>query len=228
MHTSQPIPSVGDESRFQTRMTWLIALTSAYSASALIANVMSIRAVTIFGLAVDAGTLTYPLTFTLRDLIHKVGGRTAARTAIFVTVGLNIVMVLAFAAASALPADLAVGAQEEFGQVLNAAWRIVAASLIAQLIAELADTEVYQRFTDRFGQRLQMGRVLTSNAVSVPVDSVVFSVIAFAGVFPAAVIVEIILANIAIKGVASLVTAPLIYAVPGVDRLTQLGSGAKT
>ncbi|HPB44424.1 MAG TPA: queuosine precursor transporter [Microthrixaceae bacterium] len=208
------------------RVVWLIVLVSVYAAASLIANVMSIRAVSIFGWAVDAGTLTYPLTFTIRDLIHKVGGKRAATTAIYTTVALNVAMVAAFWVAAALPPDMAVGSQEAFGEVLNSAWRIVVASLVAQLVAELADTEIYQRYTDRFGQRAQIGRVLTSNAVSVPLDSVIFATIAFAGTFPAAVIVEIVAANIVIKVASSFVTAPLIYAVPGPRPST--GSGSPT
>ena len=195
-------------------MTWLIITVGVYVASSLIANVMSIRAVSILGWAVDAGTLTYPLTFTLRDMIHKVGGRRAARTAIVVTAALNVAMALALWAAAVLPADMSVGPQKEFGDVLLTTWRIVAASVIAQMLAEFADTEVYQRFVDRFGHRVQAGRVLASNAVSVPLDSVLFSVIAFGGVFPRSVVIEIIVANIVIKGISSLVTAPMIYLVP--------------
>jgi len=192
-------------------------LVSTYAAASLVANIMSIRAVSILGWAVDAGTLTYPLTFTLRDMIHKVGGQRAARTAIFTTVALNIAMALALWAAAVLPADMSVGAQEQFGDVLVMTWRIVAASVIAQLLAELADTEIYQRFVNRFGHRVQFGRVLASNAVSVPLDSVLFSVIAFGGVFPRSVVTEIIVANIVIKGISSLATAPLIYLVPEFD-----------
>ena len=192
----------------------MIGLVCAYAGASLIANIMSIRAVSILGWAVDAGTLTYPLTFTLRDLIHKVGGRSAARVAIVSTAGLNIAMALGLWAAAKLPADMTVGPQSEFGQVLLVTQRIVAASIIAQLAAELADTEVYHRFAHRFGGRFQMGRVLTSNAVSVPLDSILFSVIAFGGVFPRATVIDIIIANIVIKGISSLLTAPLIHLVP--------------
>ena len=206
-----------DDPILRRRLTWLIVLVSTYAAASLVANIMSIRAVSILGWAVDAGTLTYPLTFTLRDMIHKVGGQRAARTAIFTTVALNIAMALALWAAAVLPADMSVGAQEQFGDVLVMTWRIVAASVIAQLLAELADTEIYQRFVNRFGHRVQFGRVLASNAVSVPLDSVLFSVIAFGGVFPRSVVTEIIVANIVIKGISSLATAPLIYLVPEFD-----------
>ncbi len=205
---------VDDDAALQRRTTWLIVTVSVYVASSLVANVMSIRAVSILGWAVDAGTLTYPLTFTIRDMIHKVGGKRAARTAILATAGLNVAMAFALWAAAVLPADMSVGPQTEFGDVLVTTWRIVAASVLAQMVAEFADTEIYQRFVNRFGHRVQFGRVLASNAVSVPLDSVLFSVVAFSGVFPRSVIVEIIVANIVIKGISSVATAPLIYLVP--------------
>jgi hypothetical protein len=205
---------VADDAALQRRTTWLIVTVSVYVASSLVANVMSIRAVSILGWAVDAGTLTYPLTFTIRDMIHKVGGKRAARTAILATAGLNVAMAFALWAAAVLPADMSVGPQTEFGDVLVTTWRIVAASVLAQMVAEFADTEIYQRFVNRFGHRVQFGRVLASNAVSVPLDSVLFSVVAFSGVFPRSVIVEIIVANIVIKGISSVATAPMIYLVP--------------
>lgn len=201
-------------------MTWLIVTVSVYVAASLVANIMSIRAVSILGWAVDAGTLTYPITFTVRDMVHKVGGRAAARVVIVTTAFLNVVMALALWAAASLPADAEVGPQREFGDVLISTWSIVAASVIAQLVAEFADTEIYQRFVDRFGHRRQFGRVMASNAVSVPIDSVVFCVLAFGGILPgsldfgASVIVQIVLANIVIKGISSVATAPLIYLVP--------------
>lgn len=201
-------------------MSWLIVTVSVYVAASLVANIMSIRAVSILGWAVDAGTLTYPLTFTIRDMIHKVGGKRAARLAIVVTAGLNVGMALALWAAAVLPADLTVGPQKEFGDLLISTWSIVAASVVAQMLSEFADTEVYQRFVDRFGHRVQFGRVLASNAISVPIDSILFSVLAFGGILPGSlhfersVIVEIIVANIVIKGISSVATAPLIYLVP--------------
>lgn len=184
------------------------------------ANVMSVRILRLgpdwASFSIDAGTLTYPLTFTLRDLIHKVGGRSAARTAIFVTGVLNVVLAGALYLSAILPADLAVtgAAQDWFGPVLTPVTRIVAASVIAQVLSELVDTEVYHRFVRRFGHRVQWGRVLSSNALSVPLDSVIFVTIAFAGDVPFAVAVSIIWANIAVKGLATVLSVPLIYLVP--------------
>lgn len=201
-------------------LNWLLVATAAYVACSILANVMSVRILRVgpdwASFSVDAGTLTYPLTFTLRDLVHKVGGRHVARVVIVATAGLNAVAALALWATAVLPGDSEVvgAAQEWFGPVLTPVLRITVASIVAQVIAELIDTEVYHRWVGRFGHRLQWGRVVSSNLVSVPIDSVIFVVIAFGGVVPFAVALSIVWANVLIKLTTSLISVPLIYAVP--------------
>ncbi len=56
-----------------------ILVTASYIAAQMLADITSLKIVSIFGMSVDAGTLIYPLTFTIRDLVHKVAGRRAAR-----------------------------------------------------------------------------------------------------------------------------------------------------
>lgn len=200
--------------------TWLLAAVTGYAAFSIMANVMSVRILRVgpdwASFSIDAGTITYPLTFTLRDLVHKVGGRSAARVVIVCTALLNLVAAGAMWATANLPADAAVDspAQEWFGPVLTPVLRITLASVIAQVLAELVDTEVYHRWVLRFGRRVQWGRVLSSNAVSIPLDSIVFVAIAFGGDVPFGVAVSIVWANIVVKGLTSVVTVPLIYAVP--------------
>ena len=163
--------------------------------------------------AIDAGTLTYPLTFTLRDVVHKAGGRTAARVTILTAAALNIVMVAAFWVTARLPPDLSVGSQTEFGALLVPVARIVVASIVAQVLAELIDTEIYHLVMGRLGARHQWARVVASNAVSIPVDSVVFAVIAFAGNVPLSALVQIMWTNVLLKTLTTSFTWPLIYAV---------------
>jgi queuosine precursor transporter len=206
--------------RSQRALTWLLVSVTGYAGFSIMANVMSVRILRVgpdwASFSVDAGTLTYPLTFTLRDLVHKVGGRTAARITIVCTAALNLVAASAMWATANLPGDLAVDtpAQDWFGPVLTPVLRITAASVIAQVIAELVDTEVYHRWVRRFGLRAQWGRVVSSNAVSVPLDSVIFVAIAFGGVVPVGVAMSIVWANIVVKGLTSVLSVPLIYAVP--------------
>lgn len=198
-------------------MNAVAVLAGAYVAAQMMADIASLRIVEVFGLSVDGGTLIYPFTFTIRDLVHKVAGVRVARTLIFTAAGINVVMALLFRIVSVLPADIAVGAQEEFGLVLSPVIRIVIASIVAEVIAELIDTDIYVRWVRRFGERHQWGRVLASNSVAIPIDSVLFSLIAFAGVLPVDAVRDIIVANILIKGLVTFVSVPWIYAVRARD-----------
>jgi len=199
----------------QRTLNTIVILVGAYLAAQIFADITSLRIVLIAGFSIDAGTLVYPFTFTLRDLVHKVAGVHVARTLIFLAAGLNIAMAALFWLVAQLPADPAVGAQLEFATVLAPVWRIVFASILAEVVSELLDTEAYRLWGRRFGNRYQWGRVLVSNAVSVPVDSAVFVVGAFAGVLPADVVLSIFAANVLLKSAVTLVSLPGIYAVKG-------------
>jgi uncharacterized integral membrane protein (TIGR00697 family) len=98
--------------------------------------------------------------------------------------------------------------------LLAPVWRIVAASIIAEVASELLDTSVYQRWVDRMGPRRQWARVLASNGVSVPVDSLLFAFLAFGGVYAPDVVWAIVGTNIAVKLLVTIIGVPLIYLVP--------------
>ena len=85
-------------------LTVLLVVASSYVAAQVLSDVASLRIVELAGFAVDAGTLVYPFTFTLRDLVHKVAGKTAARVLIVTAAVINIGMALLFLATSRLPA----------------------------------------------------------------------------------------------------------------------------
>jgi uncharacterized integral membrane protein (TIGR00697 family) len=190
-----------------------IFVTATYIAAQMLADITSLKIVTIFGTSVDAGTLIYPITFTLRDLVHKVLGRRGARIIIFAAALINLGMAGLFWIVSQLPYDPSAGPQPDWDGVLAPVWRIVIASIVAEVFSELTDTEVYHLWVTRITTRFQWLRVLVSNAISIPIDSLIFVWAAFGGVLPNAVVWEILGANILIKGAFTLVSLPSIYLV---------------
>ncbi len=194
-------------------MVALALVSAAYIAAQMLSDVASLRIVYLVGFSVDAGTLVYPFTFTLRDLVHKVGGKKTARALIVAAAVINLVMAALFWLVARLPPDRQVGVQAEFGMVLAPVWRIVIASIVAEVVSELVDGEVYQAWVNRFGQKLQWMRVLTSNSVSVPLDSALFCGLAFVGRMPLLVVVSIFWANVVAKGLTTFVSLPMIYLV---------------
>jgi queuosine precursor transporter len=198
-----------------TRAATIVAmLAAAYVAAQILSDVSSLKLANVFDKAIDGGTLIYPITFTLRDLVHKVAGKQVARALIIAAAVINVFMAALFWAVDALPLVPDSGPQSElFGMVLGPVWRIVLASIAAEVISELVDTEVYSAWVRRFGDRSQWGRVLSSNAVAIPVDSVIFAFLAFGGVVSGSIVRQIVLTNIVVKALVTFASIPLIYTV---------------
>lgn len=133
----------------------------------------------VFG-QVAVGTFIFGFTFTQRDRMHACGRRFVYSIIALATL-LSVVLAL-------------------FGHVPG---RIIIASVVAIVLAETVDTEIYQRLLARSWWR----RVLASNSVSIPLDSLLFNVIAFAGVFAAGEMAAIIFGETVVKFLVGAVTA---------------------
>ncbi|HQL05729.1 MAG TPA: queuosine precursor transporter [Treponemataceae bacterium] len=190
-----------------------IVIIALYAAAQMMADIGSLKIGFIAGLSIDGGTFVYPITFTLRDMIHKRLGKKAARTIIIVCALINLAMALFFSLLTKLPSDPSWGLQNEFASILGPVWRIVLASIAAEVISELLDTEMYHLSVTKITTKFQWARVLFSNVVSVPVDSLIFGLIAFWGLMSADTVWSIILANIIVKGIVTIISIPLIYLI---------------
>lgn len=200
-----------------------IVVLASYAGAQVVADISSVKIGDVFGRAVDMGTFIYPITFTLRDLVHKLLGRSAARTLVVTCAGINLAMAGYLAWTASVPSDASFAFGDEYATLLGPLWRIVVASIVAEVISELVDTEVYHWWVTRVTEKQQWARVLLSNSVSVPLDSALFVVLAFGALpglgdhtltLPWSTVWQIFTVNLGIKMLVSLASVPLIYAVP--------------
>lgn len=194
-----------------------VIVVAVYIAAQMLSDIASLKIGVVWGWAVDMGTFIYPVTFTLRDLVHKLLGKRNAQVVIITAGVINLLMAGYLLWAANVPSDPSWGLGAEFTAILAPVWRIALASIAAELVSELLDTEVYHWFVTRVTRRYQWLRVLTSNSVSVPVDNVIFAVGAFGWVLPWNVVWEIFLVNLIVKYAVTLVSLPLIYVAPDRD-----------
>ncbi len=119
------------------------------------------------------GTIFFAAIFTLRDKIHFYGGLKLVYWAIFVAVIINIAV----------------------SYWLDVPSRFIFASFLSITASELADTAVFHRLK----HKKFATRILSSNALSVPLDSILFTFLAFYGVLPLTEMWQIIYADIIVK-----------------------------
>mgnify|MGYP000044193588 CR=1 FL=1 len=125
----------------------------------------------IFGM-VSVGTLIFGITFTQRDRVHRYGRKAVYTMIMLAAVGMVLESLF-----------------------LGVEWRIILASFIAIVLSETADTEIYQKLL----HRSWIQRVTGSNLISIPLDSILFNLIAFLGVFAPGMLVAIIFGEIVTK-----------------------------
>ena len=200
--------------------TGLLAV-AAYFATQMLSDILSLKIAFVAGFSIDGGTSIYPFTFTLRDLVHKQLGKQAAQMIVITAGVINLIMAALLAFVSWLPADPTWPLQEAFASVLGPVWRLVVASILAEVLSELIDTETYHFWVKHITRKAQWTRVLASNLVSIPLDSLIFCWGAFGqwwGIFPTGLptgtVWSIFWANIWIKGAITLISLPSVYLVP--------------
>jgi hypothetical protein len=191
-----------------------VLVIAAYIAAQMLSDIASLKIGIVLGLAVDMGTFIYPITFTLRDLVHKLLGKRNAQALVVAAGGINLLMAGYLMWASAVPSDASWGLGAQFSAILSPVWRIVTASIAAEVASELVDTEIYHWFVVRITRRFQWARVLTSNGLSVPIDNIIFSVGAFGWTLPWGIVWQIFVFNLLVKYGVTLVSLPLIYLIP--------------
>lgn len=194
-----------------------IILCGLYLFFTLAGNIAATKVTYFGGLVMDAGFI-YSLTFTWRDLIHKQLGQKAAVTTIWLAAAVNLLAALYFQLVVLLPAqtDWANGGGQTAWEFLfSLQMRIVFASILTALIAELIDTKVYHLWT-RGGREEwpQWTRVFASNSISIPVDSLLFPIIAFAGVVGTEGLQQMVWTNIIVKAIVTILIFWTIYLVP--------------
>lgn len=154
---------------------------------AFVANYYAATFVEVGSLTFAVGTLTFALAYTLADYIRRYHGRTATIIAVAAGAIGTLAYTLAF--------DGGLG-------------RIVLASLISLVVASSVDIRLQTALLGGPIWRL----VLISNAVSLLVDTVVFTLLAFYGVAGIA-IPNLIAGDYLVKIVMSLISIPMIYSV---------------
>jgi len=199
----------------------IVFLVGAYVVCQAIADVGATKMIQLFNTTLPAGSLVFALTFTLRDLLHKRLGKEWARAAIIIAGLFNIFQAFYLWAMSLLPTPAFFTLGDAWKTIFAIVPAITIGSIIAELISELVDTEVYHLWMTKIPKSPQWARVLISNAVSLPLDSFIFGTLAFvvlpplfgAQVTPFSAAMGIVGGQIIWKAIITVVSMPLIYLV---------------
>jgi uncharacterized integral membrane protein (TIGR00697 family) len=190
----------------------LIAL-AVYLTSLLTANTLGLKLMPfLFGSHLSVAVFSFPLVFLMTDIIGEVYGKRIAK--LFVLTGfLSTALFIAYSFLSlALPwSSDGEWARQSYNQIFGISVRIAIASLMAYFIAEYQDVLSFFFFREKLGVKRFWLRSLLSNLWSQLLDSAIFMVIAFFGVYSTHTLVSIIVTWWLYKVAMGALYTPLSY-----------------
>ena len=189
-----------------------IGLFAWVAMATVIANIQVIKVIQLCGITATLGNVLYASIFLATDILSENYSKKDAA----------IAALIGFASMLALPllmtfSLLFTPGEDDFSQealqtLFGVVPCVVAGSAVAYIVSQLHDVWSYHFIKGRFpSTRLLWLRNNGSTLVSQLLDSLIFSTIAFYGLYPTKIFLEIVLTTYLLKAVCALLDTPFIY-----------------
>ena len=184
--------------------------------SVIVANVQVIQTIELFGLAATLGNIVYASSFLVTDILSENYGKKDAQKAVWIgffsLLAMTLLMNLALAFKPLAGDDFAMVSHDALSTIFGLMPRIAIASLLAYLLSQRHDVWAYHFWKKRFKKDSQIWiRNNLSTMISQLIDSSVFVLIAFYGVFETPVLIEIFVTTYLLKWVVAAADTPFVY-----------------
>ncbi|MER3480440.1 MAG: transporter [Meiothermus sp.] len=195
---------------------YLDFITALFVVVLLVSNVASTKVVLLGPFTFDGGTILFPLAYIFGDVLTEVYGYKRSRRVIWTGFFLLILATLTFGIVNALPTppDQQSTAQA-FSTILGLVPRIVLASLVAYWVGEFVNSYVLAKLKIATGGRWLWTRTIGSTLIGQGLDTGLFLLIAFYGVWDHTLLWTVFVSNYVFKVGVEVLFTPFTYAVVG-------------
>ena len=177
----------------------------------ILANIFVTKQFVIFGITATGGNITYGSIFLATDLLCEHYSKRDGRRAVFLGFFAAIFYLITSQFIILLkPAEFD-KVHSSMQNIFSFAPRIVLASLIAYLISQMHDIWFFHFLKEKTKGKMLWFRNNASTWVSQLIDSIIFSMIAFLGIFPINIVLQIIISTYLLKVLVAAIDTPFIY-----------------
>lgn len=178
----------------------------------IIANIQVLKTIELFGITATLGNIVYASSFLITDILSENYGKKDARKAVYIGFGALIVMTILMNLALFFRPSSEDFAQESLVTLFSIMPRIAIGSLTAYMISQLHDVWAYNYWRKKVpGTRWIWLRNNLSTMVSQLIDTLIFTFIAFYGIFEGKILFEIIVSTYLLKWIVAALDTPFIY-----------------
>ncbi|MBC16147.1 MAG: hypothetical protein CL942_03735 [Desulfovibrio sp.] len=177
----------------------------------LLCNIQVLKTVELFGLTTTLGNVLYASVFLATDLLSEFYGKKEAQKGVLLGFVTLLMMVGYMQIALLFQPASDDFAQPHLQALFGFMPRIALASMFAYLVSQMHDVWAFHAIKQRTGGKMLWLRNNASTMISQFLDSAIFCTIAFWGVFPLNIFMEIMLSTYIIKVAVAALDTPFIY-----------------
>lgn len=192
---------------------WFTVVVAVFVTCLITANIAAVKLLSLGELILPAGVLVFPISYIVGDVLTEVYGFRTARRVIWLGFICNLITVIVFTLAQALPGAGFWDGQAAFERILGYTPRLLFASFLAYLVGEFANSYVLAKMKVAMQGRHLWARTIASTIVGQGLDSLIFVVVAFAGTTAADSLISAVLTQWIFKSVYEALATPVTYAV---------------
>ncbi len=175
------------------------------------ANVISSKIITLFGFSAPAGIIVYPVTFMVTDVVSEVFGKRFSKHVVWLGLVMMLLLLFITKVAIWLPPARFYRHQQAFKTVFSASTRIILASLTAYLASQTCDVALFHFWRNVTNARYLWIRNNLATMTSQLIDTVLFIMIAFYGVYGFSDCLRLIGGQYLFKFVFAILDTPFVY-----------------
>ena len=192
---------------------WFVVLAAVFVTCLITANIIAAKIIDVFGWAAPAGVVIFPLSYIFGDVLTEVYGYHQARKVIWLGFFCNLIVVIAIWLAQVMPAASFWDGQQSYEHILGYTPRLLAASFVAYLVGEFANSFVLAKMKILTRGHWLWSRTIGSTVVGEGLDSLVFVSLAFVATIPGSILLTMIVTQWILKTAYEVLATPLTYAV---------------
>ncbi|GAB4169305.1 MAG: queuosine precursor transporter [Calditrichia bacterium] len=177
----------------------------------IICNIQVLKTISLFGIITTTGNILYGSIFLATDLLSEVYGKKEARQGVLLGFFALLFMTISFQLTIAFHPHASDFAHSHFKILFGILPRIALASLAAYLVSQLHDIWAFHFWKSKTKGKYLWLRNNLSTLVSQMIDSLVFVSIAFLGIYPLGVVVQIFISTYLFKLMVAVLDTPVIY-----------------
>lgn len=180
--------------------------------STVMANLQVVKTIEMFGLTATLGNAMYGTAFLVTDILNEKYGKEEAKKAVWLGFFTLLSMTLIMQMVLLFKPHETDFAQESLSTLFSVLPRIAAGSLAAYLVSQFTDVYIFTYLKKKFPKDGQFWiRNNGSTMISQLLDTLVFTSIAFLGIFPLEEWIQIFITTYLLKFIVAVLDTPFGY-----------------